>query len=336
VVRPVLIGVALLACAAATGLGTEAPLLPLAANGGTVSVLARGVPTPTAIALYRGATFAAGAGTETKPRTPGGIFVLRKGVAVRVPGTPSYVAGLAAKGATLYATAGTRILAWQGWNGRRLGRERVVYRAPKGFSGFNGIAVGPDGRLYVGVAMPRSGDHAKAKGPYGNSLLSLRPDGRDVRVVARGLRQPWQVAFAGRRGPFVTDLGQDNLGKRRPPDAVVLARPGQDYGFPRCNWTSRKACAGAARPFALLPAHSSPMGIGATSSRIYVALFSGLHGKPEVVSLPVGGGSPTPVVTRFSSPIIALATIGGRIYVGDAGGAVYSVAAGAARRVTRS
>jgi glucose/arabinose dehydrogenase len=336
VVRPLLVGAALVACAAATALGTEAPLLPVAANGAPVSVLARGVPTPTAIAAYRGATLVGGAGTETTPRTPGGIFALRGGTVVRVPGSPSNVAGLAVRGGTLYATAGSRILAWRAWNGRRLGRERVVYRAPRGFSGFNGLAVGPDGRLYVGVAMPRSGDHARARGPYGNSLLSLRPDGRDVRVVARGLRQPWQVAFAGRRGPFVTALGQDNLGRRKPPDAVVLARSGQDYGFPRCNWTSARSCAGAARPFALLPAHSSPMGIAAIGGRVYVALFSGLRGTPEVVALPVGGGSPTPVITRFSSPVIALAAIGGRIYVGDAGGAVYSVAAAPGRRVRRS
>jgi hypothetical protein len=154
VVRPLLVGAALVACAAATALGTEAPLLPVAANGAPVSVLARGVPTPTAIAAYRGATLVAGAGTETTPRTPGGIFALRGGTVVRVPGSPSYVAGLAVRGGTLYATAGSRILAWRAWNGRRLGRERVVYRAPRGFSGFNGLAVGPDGRLYVGVAMP--------------------------------------------------------------------------------------------------------------------------------------------------------------------------------------
>jgi glucose/arabinose dehydrogenase len=134
----------------------------------------------------------------------------------------------------------------------------------------------------------------------------------------------------------VTALGQDNLGRRKPPDAVVLARSGQDYGFPRCNWTSARSCAGAARPFALLPAHSSPMGIAAIGGRVYVALFSGLRGTPEVVALPVGGGSPTPVITRFSSPVIALAAIGGRIYVGDAGGAVYSVAAAPGRRVRRS
>jgi glucose/arabinose dehydrogenase len=305
------------------------PPLPKAASGAKVSVLAQGVPTPTAIAFSPAGTFAAAGGSENKPKVPGGVFLLKAGKAMRLPGSPPFVAGLAVRGGTLYVTAGSRVLAWRGWNGTRFTSAKVVYTAPRGFTGFNGLAFGPDGRIYTGVSLGdnKRDDFTAATTPFGNSLISLRPDGTDVTVVAKGLRQPWQVAFAGARGPFVSDLGQENLGRKQPPDYVVLAKPGQDYGFPTCNWSKAAACASYPKPFALLPAHSSPMGLGALGGRLYVALFNGRKGKPEVVSLPLSGGAPKPVLTGFVAPIVALTTHGGRLYVGDLTGAIYSVRA---------
>ncbi len=321
------------ACACLTSaLGAQGPPpLPKAASGAAVSVVARGVPTPTAIAFYRGTTFAAAGGSEDKPKVPGGVFALKGGKAVRVPGSPPFVAGLAVRGGALYVAAGARILAWSGWNGTRFASSKVVYTAPKDFTGFNGLAFGPDGRMYAGVSLgdAKRDDFTAATTPYGNSLLSLKPDGTDLQVIAKGLRQPWQVAFAGSRGPFVSDLGQENLGKKQPPDYVVLAKPSQDYGFPACNWSAPAACAKSPKPFALLPAHSSPMGLSALGGRLYVALFNGLKGKPEVVSLPLSGGTPASVLTGFAAPIVALTTHAGRLYVGDLSGAIYSVKAGA-------
>ena len=40
-----------------------------------------------------------------------------------------------------------------------------------------------------------------------------------------------------------------------PPDYVIVARDGDDYGFPACNWSKPNACSGFAKPVALFPAH---------------------------------------------------------------------------------
>ena len=68
--------------------------------------------------------------------------------------------------------------------------------------------------------------------------------------------------------PYVTVLGQENLGRRQPPDDVIVARDGEDYGFPGCNWSKPAACASFAKPVAFLLAHSSPTGIAAQGSTL--------------------------------------------------------------------
>ena len=44
-----------------------------------------------------------------------------------------------------------QLQAWSGWNGKKFAKQKVIWTAPKGLDGLNGIAFGPDGRLYVGV-----------------------------------------------------------------------------------------------------------------------------------------------------------------------------------------
>jgi glucose/arabinose dehydrogenase len=229
----------------------------------------------------------------------------------------------------LYVAGGRMVWAFRGWNGKRFRHRSVVYRAPKRFSGFNGIAFGPDGRLYAGVTLPQADDHRRSHRPFGQSVISMRRDGRHVKVVARGLRQPYQLAFVkGMRNPFVTNLGQDGPPGVDPPDYIVHVRRGQDYGFPGCTWMQRKSCRGFARPFRLLPPHSSPMGIAAIGQTLYVALFGGMNGSgPEVVAMSARHrhGTIRPVLHGFVAPIVGLGAHHGSIYVGDLTGSVYSV-----------
>ena len=188
----------------------------------------------------------------------------------------------------------------------------------------NGVAVGPGGRVYLAVRLDEAFDHAADHARYAQSLLLLRADGSDVKVVARGLRQPWEIAFA-RGVPYVTVLGQDNLGPTSPPDYIVRALPGQSYGFPACNWSKPAACAGLAKPFALLPAHSTPMGIAAEGSTLYVALARGTGAGPVVVAVPATGGPAVPALTGFPAEVRAVGSSGGYLYAADLSGTVYRV-----------
>ena len=66
------------------------------------------------------------------------------------------------------------------------------------------------------------------------------------------------------------------------------------------------------------------MGLGAIGGKLYVALFGGTGRGPEVVSMPVSGGKYVPVLIGFAAPVVALAAHGGKVYVGDLTGSIYS------------
>ena len=77
----------------AAGCGAKASL-PRAIGHRTVTVVARGVPTPTAFAAFAGRLFVAGYGDEHNPNATGGVFLLSGGKAIRVPGSPKHVSSL--------------------------------------------------------------------------------------------------------------------------------------------------------------------------------------------------------------------------------------------------
>jgi len=311
-------GGALLAAAGAVTAKTPPPS-PHAVGGRPVTVVARGVPTPTEFAVTAGRVFVSGYGDEQNDKVTGGVYVLGGGKALRVPSSPAHVFGVAAAKGTLYLSSGRQILAWSGWNGRRFQTSRVVATGPDGFGDFNGLAVGPDGLIYVG-ANPDTTNPA-----YANSFLTVDPSSGTIAVVATGIRQPWQPLFLpGRPLPLVSDLNQDDLGPKRPPDYLLALKRGADYGYPACPATP-STCPSYARPFVQFPAHASPMGLGYVRGRLYIALYGGVGTGSEVVSMPAAGGRVKPFLTGYTAPVIAVGVIGGRLYTGDQGGAIYRV-----------
>ncbi|MBA3844543.1 MAG: hypothetical protein H0X39_18330 [Actinobacteria bacterium] len=326
-VLAVLAGVVVIASGADAAKGPPPP--PKAVNGHKVTVLARGVPTPTTFAFGGGQLFVAGFGDEQHPKITGGVYVLKGGKPVKIPGSPPHVFGLAYSGGTLYVSGGVRgggIYAWSGWNGTRFAKSRVLVAPRKGFTSFNGIAVGPDGKLYAGVSLgdKKTDDYSKGSTLYANDVVSVAPDSGKITVVARGMRQPWQPLFvAGHDGPLISDLGQENLGKKHPIDRVVEAKQGADFGFPSCP-AKPSTCSSYDKPLAVFPAHSSPMGLGALGGKLYVALFGGTGKGPEVVGVPLSGGKYAPALVGFAAPVVALAAHGGKLYAGDLTGSIYS------------
>jgi glucose/arabinose dehydrogenase len=315
---------AALACtAAASAAGGPPP--PKGASGQKVTVVGTGIPTPTAIAFVGGQTFVSGFGDEEHPKITGGVYLLKGGKAVKVPGSPPHVMGLAAAGSSLYLSNGMQILKWSGWNGTKFASSKVVASGPKGFSGFNGVAMA-GGKLYAGVSLgsAKTADFKAGTTPMANQVVSIDLATGKLATVAKGLRQPWQFTSVGGT-TLVSDLGQENLGKKAPPDYVVAVKPGSDYGFPSCP-AKASTCAKYAKPWGTFPAHSSPMGLGTIGGKVYVALFGGTGKGPEVVSLPAAGGSKlTPVLVGFKAPVVALATNGGKLYAGDLTGSVYAL-----------
>jgi glucose/arabinose dehydrogenase len=318
-------GAALISTAGIAG-AAPGPPPPKSTTGATVTTLAGPgtVPVPTSFAFGQGTVFAGShSGEEGKSPPPGGVFTLKGGTATRIASTPKDVYGLAWKAGKLYVSAGNKLLLYGGWNGTKFASRKVIFTGPKGFPGLNGLAFGPNGRLYAGVSLNFKYDHKTDPAPYAQSVISLKPDGTGLRRVASGIRQPFQLTFVkGYRYPFVSNLSQDTK-TRVPRDFVIYARPGQDYGFAKCTWFVPKACTGYPRPFKFFPKHTSPMGIASIGKNLYIAQF----GKQRVVKLSITTKKVTPILTGFVAPVVGLNIHNGFIYVGDLTGSVYRVKA---------
>lgn len=333
-----LLGISAVFAGAAAAAGPPPP--PTSTNGNPVTQVAAGLGTPTSFAFGAGSVFEGDGGSNKSGPPNGGVFVLRGGAGIKIPGSPAFVAGLAWHDGSLFVSGGTptgptsatwQVLRWSGWNGTTFTKRKAIYTAPKKFQGFNGLAFGADGRLYVGVdvGLLNNNDHGPASlSPYLYDILSLNANGKGLKVFASGIRQPWQLAFpAGSSSPFVTDLGQDK-GAKNPPDFLLRVRKGENYGFPQCNWTKPKACKGFARPYKFLPPHTDPGGLAIIGGRLYMSEFGFTAAHPPlVISMPLGGGALKPLIKGFVAPIVALGANAGYIYVGELTGQVFRVKA---------
>ena len=321
-----------------SGAGAAGPPPPTATNGNPVQLVASGLNTPTSFAFGGGNVFEGDGGSSSSSGPPnGGVFLLKGGTATKLPGSPNFVGGLAWRQGTLYVSAGTvsssgfkfQLLAWSGWNGTMFTKQKAIYTAPKKFDGFNGLAFGANGRLYVGVdtGLTDNNDHGAPKTPYVYDILSIEPNGKGLRVFATGIRQPWQMVFLkGSSSPFVTDFGQDS-GAKNPPDFLLRVTQGQNYGFPKCNWTKAAACKRYAKPFKMFAPHSDVGGLALIGKTFYISEFGFTKQHPPmVVSLPITGkGKPKTLLKGFVAPIVGLGTNDGYVYVGELTGQVFRV-----------
>lgn len=94
----------------------------------------------------------------------------------------------------------------------------------------NSLTFGPDGRLYFGIGA--TSDDGVEKQPLASAILSVSPDGGDVRVYARGFGNPFEVAFNSKGEMFSGDnSGLAGVDGQTPPDEFNQVQEGKDYGF---------------------------------------------------------------------------------------------------------
>jgi glucose/arabinose dehydrogenase len=333
----------LLACAASLAFAATAtaaaPPTPTAVNGHPVTVVATGIAPGTSFALdpATGTIFVGAYGDPEHHNRGGGVFALSPaGVKTQVAGIPAGVSGIVFANGTLYVAANPvnvgKLIAYSGWNGSTFASSKTIFNARKTVGSLNGIALGPNGRIYGGGGLindvNRKGRVKPSRFPHNPySVYSIRTDGTGFRIVARGLRQPWQMTFvAGKPNPFVSVLSQE--GGKIPPDGIVVAKPHSNFGFPKCFAHVGLNChRHYSQPLIKLRKHASPMGIQAVGNQLYVVLFGGLGKGPEVVTMPAKrGAKPQPFVTGFGAPIVGLGIFGGQMYIGDVAGNVWKVA----------
>ncbi|MDQ3866748.1 MAG: PQQ-dependent sugar dehydrogenase, partial [Actinomycetota bacterium] len=241
--------------------------------------------------------------------------------------------------------------------GRAVARRTVLAGLPYGLHQQDNVVVGPDGRLYLG-----SGSTCNAcveRDRRSAAVLSLRRDGSGLRVVARGLRNPFGLAFEPETGRLYASVnGRDDLptpASPEPAETLVRVERGAHYGWPRC-WASARlrrlvgSCRGVTPPVAYLEAHSSADGLAFSTGStfpaayrdgVFVALWgqyrSREHGRRvDFVRLRRDGTSPPDGVSTFARgfehPLALAVDPDGALLVADYGrGVIYRIQARGAR-----
>jgi glucose/arabinose dehydrogenase len=272
---------------------------------------------------------------------------------------PSSIA-FAADGA-LYVGETTRVLRLTDRDAAGVFRasDVIVSGLPEGGHNTRTVLLSADGAtLFVSVGS--SCNVCDESDPRRAAVVSYTLDGRDERILARGLRNAVGLALRpGATELWVTNNGRDWLGDDQPPETVYIIREGDDAGWPRCHsarivdpdFGFEGACDGVLAPVVEMQAHTAPLGLTFYTGRRFPAeyqgdLFVALHGswnrsQPvgyKVVHIPLDDqGSPGPVQdfvsgwlrpdgSQWGRPVDVLTGADGSLFISDDGaGRIYRV-----------
>jgi glucose/arabinose dehydrogenase len=148
----------------------------------------------------------------------------------------------------------------------------------------NGITFGPDGKLYIAIGGPRVGQLELKDQTYWYQgqprddwqfagILQADPDGKNVKLWARGLRNPYNLAFNSSGQLFATDNGDETI-PVPDGDELNLIEPGADYGYPYYfgippPWTNTRV------PIIAFLPHTAPTGITVYEANQFPADYKG-------------------------------------------------------------
>ncbi|MEX0787002.1 MAG: PQQ-dependent sugar dehydrogenase [Dehalococcoidia bacterium] len=170
--------------------------------------------------------------------------------------------------------------------------DEIVSGLPNGRHQNNGIAFGPDGRLYItnGSTCDDTASDCPASGERDElsaTILVANADGSGLQVYATGLRNPYDLAFTSGGVLWATDNGSDTLCET--PDELNLIIDGDDYGWPYGD-----ACdplSDGTPPVAGLGLHTASTGVtvyeathfpAAYQGNIFLTLWGSFFAEPEL------------------------------------------------------
>jgi glucose/arabinose dehydrogenase len=240
----------------------------------------------------------------------------------------------------LYVASKERVDAYSGFNGTAFDKVRQVLSLPAGVGEVNGMALGPDGRIRLGVSAPC--DHCVPASVYSAAILTFAPDGSGLSIRARGIRAPIGLAYVpGTEDLLVTMNQRDDLGDATPGDWLTLVLAGDTYGFPDCYGQADPVCDGTPAPIAVLDKHAAVSGIaivtgamavgtGAAGDELAAIVAEWATGKVLAVQLTATTTSYTgavqPYVTGLTNPVAVALAPDGTLALGDwSTGTVYRV-----------
>lgn len=135
--------------------------------------------------------------------------------------------GIALKGEKLWVSDTGNIAVYtRDKSGRYGDRQVIVGDLPHGRHENDGLAWGPDGKLYFGLGS--TSDQGPEEHPFSATVMRVNPDGTGLEVFARGLRNPYGIAFDPAGKLWANDNGADDPVAT---DKLYLVEPGGYYGF---------------------------------------------------------------------------------------------------------
>ena len=197
--------------------------------------------------------------------------------------------------------------------------ETLVTDVPFNGRSLGQVDVGPDGLLYF-----ESSGGLPSDSGY---LYSMKPDGSDQRIVARGLKNSYAHAWNPQGELFTTEIG-DNI-VNAPREEVNRVLNEADYGWDRCSADmqtqdpSAAACVAVQKPLATWPAHSSPTGLAWFSDGLLVALWGPTD--PHVVWVNPTTGEQKDFARGLQYPMDVLSVNEFSVLLLDYAGKIYQV-----------
>jgi glucose/arabinose dehydrogenase len=211
------------------------------------------------------------------------------------------------------------------------------------------LVFGPDGWLYIGVGSTCNA--CQDTNPLSASILRFNVQTGDREVYARGLRNPYGLAFDPATGDlFATDNGRDDLGMDAPFEELNHIVLNGDYGYPNCwNEQNQPGCEHTIPAIATFEAHSSADSVVIYAAQnfptqyqgnAFVTIFGswlkgGLQtGIQRVILKPQGDTyqAETSWFVRFPQGVMPLPLVvgpDGALYVGDyINGTIYRISYG--------
>ena len=238
---------------------------------------------------------------------------------------------------TLFVASAGRVDAYAAVDGDELAEPTTVLTLPDGVGEVNGLAMLADGRLALGVSAPC--DDCTPAIPEGGAVLTFRPDGSDLQVLATGIRAPVGLAVIPASGELLVSMNQrDQLGDATPGDWLSIVEDGQDWGFPDCYGQGGAACTGVPTPLAELDRHAAVSGVAVVDGRLGTTVGMAAlvaewtTGRVVRVGLNTGETPATSTgvstfLTGIGQPVGITTMRDGAIVVGDWGtGTIYRIA----------
>jgi glucose/arabinose dehydrogenase len=130
--------------------------------------------------------------------------------------------------------------------------------------------------------------------------MRMLPDGSQVGVVARGLRNAFDGFIHPTSGQIIVSDNGPNAapGVPNPPDELNIIEPGNDYGHP-LYWGTPPPGTNTVRPLLDLPAHAAPTGIAVDPGES----FSGYKNQIFLLAFSNGTGGAIFRIPFFYGPV---------------------------------